>query len=250
MRAAGRDVLGIHADITRQEDVDRLLAQTLGPFRAARRAGEQRRPLDARQGARHHAGTVPRLDGTEPDRPGALHAGGRAALAPAARARGQHRLAGGQIGRPLGRRVSGHEVRRGGLLAAVAAGAWGRKGCTSCWSVPVPSSARTPACIRWRDWKTCPSRPGAPGAGVQVRAIPPQDLARAILRACQRRRPELVVPGQGPAAVRPGPALAELGRLDRAAEERVVKGQMSQRTSADCGRRGRCYARQPPLPAA
>ena len=32
MRAAGHDVLGIHADITRQEDVDRLLAQTLDRF--------------------------------------------------------------------------------------------------------------------------------------------------------------------------------------------------------------------------
>ena len=42
----------------------------------------------------------------------------------------------------------------------------------------VPESARTP------------------GAGVRVRTIPPQDLARAILRACQRRRPELVVPAK------------------------------------------------------
>jgi uncharacterized protein len=41
-----------------------------------------------------------------------------------------------------------------------------------------------------------PERARAPGAGVQVRAIPPQELARAILRACQRRQPELVVPGK------------------------------------------------------
>ena len=32
MRAAGHDVLGLHADITRQEDVDRLFAQTLERF--------------------------------------------------------------------------------------------------------------------------------------------------------------------------------------------------------------------------
>ena len=36
----------------------------------------------------------------------------------------------------------------------------------------------------------------APGAGVQVRAIPPQQLAQAILRACERRQPELVIPGK------------------------------------------------------
>ena len=35
-----------------------------------------------------------------------------------------------------------------------------------------------------------------PGAGVQVRATPPQDLARWILRACERRQAELVVPGK------------------------------------------------------
>ena len=29
MRAAGRDVLGVQADITRQEDVDRLIARTV-----------------------------------------------------------------------------------------------------------------------------------------------------------------------------------------------------------------------------
>jgi uncharacterized protein len=41
-----------------------------------------------------------------------------------------------------------------------------------------------------------PESARAPGAGVQVRAIPPQDLARAILRACEHRQPELVVPAK------------------------------------------------------
>jgi short-subunit dehydrogenase len=35
-----------------------------------------------------------------------------------------------------------------------------------------------------------------PGAGVKVSAIPPEWLGRQILLACERRKPELVVPGK------------------------------------------------------
>ena len=35
-----------------------------------------------------------------------------------------------------------------------------------------------------------------PGGGAKVRAIDPDDLARRILRACERRRAELIVPGK------------------------------------------------------
>ena len=41
-----------------------------------------------------------------------------------------------------------------------------------------------------------PDRARQPGAGVKVGRIPPQKLARAILRACERRRPEIVMPGK------------------------------------------------------
>lgn len=39
-----------------------------------------------------------------------------------------------------------------------------------------------------------PAEAQRPGGGVRTRAIDPADLARRILKACQRRRPELVVP--------------------------------------------------------
>ena len=39
-----------------------------------------------------------------------------------------------------------------------------------------------------------PARAREPGAGVRTHDIRPERLARAILRACERRRPELVVP--------------------------------------------------------
>lgn len=35
-----------------------------------------------------------------------------------------------------------------------------------------------------------------PGAGVKLKGIPPALLAAKILRACQRRQPELVVPAK------------------------------------------------------
>ncbi len=35
-----------------------------------------------------------------------------------------------------------------------------------------------------------------PGGGVNVKAIPPDELARRIIRCCERRKPELVVPGK------------------------------------------------------
>lgn len=41
-----------------------------------------------------------------------------------------------------------------------------------------------------------PERARRPGAGVKVRAIDPAWLSAAILRACQQRRAELVVPGK------------------------------------------------------
>lgn len=40
-----------------------------------------------------------------------------------------------------------------------------------------------------------PERARRPGAGVRARAIPPQALAHAILRACEKRQLELTVPG-------------------------------------------------------
>jgi len=39
-----------------------------------------------------------------------------------------------------------------------------------------------------------PEKAGKPGAGVKFRAVRPEKLSQAILRACQRRKPELVYP--------------------------------------------------------
>ena len=41
-----------------------------------------------------------------------------------------------------------------------------------------------------------PERARGPGGGVKVGKIPPKKLAQAILRACERRKPELVMPAK------------------------------------------------------
>jgi uncharacterized protein len=57
--------------------------------------------------------------------------------------------------------------------------------------------ARDDAGERYADQSpSVPSAAQAPGAGARVRAIEPDRLAAAVLRACERRKPELVVPAK------------------------------------------------------
>jgi hypothetical protein len=41
-----------------------------------------------------------------------------------------------------------------------------------------------------------PPEAARPGAGVKTKAIEPADLAARILRACERRQPEIVIPAK------------------------------------------------------
>jgi hypothetical protein len=41
-----------------------------------------------------------------------------------------------------------------------------------------------------------PAAAQAPGGGARVKAIPPDELAASILRACERRTSELIVPAK------------------------------------------------------
>jgi short-subunit dehydrogenase len=65
---------------------------------------------------------------------------------------------------PIARNASRHETEQRGRYAADAPG--------------VPDEAQ------------------APGAGARINAIDPTRLAAAILKACERRRPELVIPAK------------------------------------------------------
>ncbi|MCR4414488.1 MAG: SDR family NAD(P)-dependent oxidoreductase, partial [Thermoguttaceae bacterium] len=61
---------------------------------------------------------------------------------------------------------------------------------------PGPIARKDPRLYPLEGLEDVPETARRPGAGVKVRHISPQWLARQILRACEQRRPELVVPGK------------------------------------------------------
>jgi uncharacterized protein len=195
LQAAGGQVLGIHADITRQEDVDRLLAQTLDRF--------GRLDVLVNNAGRSMRGKV--LD-TTPEQFRELMELNLIALVRCTRAAVPHLL-----------RQRGHVVNIGSLAAKSAAqwvGAYpatkfavaaysqqlrlelGPQGLHVLLVCPGPIRRKGGRLYPLEGIEEVPERARAPGAGVQVRPIPPQRLAEAILRACQRHQPELIVPGR------------------------------------------------------
>jgi uncharacterized protein len=195
IRDAGGDALGIHADITRQEDVDRMFAETLERF--------GRFDVLVNNAGRSMRGKV--LD-TTPEQFRELMELNLIALVRCTRAAAPHLL-----------RQRGHVVNIGSLAAKSAArwvGAYpatkfavaaysqqlrlelGPQGLHVLLVCPGPIQRTGARLYPLEGLEDVPERARGPGAGVQVRGIPPQELARAILRACRRRQPELVVPGK------------------------------------------------------
>jgi NAD(P)-dependent dehydrogenase (short-subunit alcohol dehydrogenase family) len=195
MQANGREVLGVHADITRQEDVDRLFAQTIERF--------GRLDVLVNNAGRSMRGKVIE---TTPEQFRELMELNLIALVRCTRAAATHLL-----------KQRGHVVNIGSLAAKSAArwvGAYpatkfavaaysqqlrlelGPQGLHVLLVCPGPIQRKDARLYPLEGLEDVPDRARAPGAGVQVRAIPPDALARAILRACERRQPELVVPGK------------------------------------------------------
>jgi uncharacterized protein len=195
MRAAGHDVLGLHADITRQDDVDRLMAQALERF--------GRLDVLVNNAGRSMRGKV--LD-TTPEQFRDLMELNLIALVRCTRAAVPHLL-----------KQRGHVVNIGSLAAKSAArwvGAYpatkfavaaysqqlrlelGEQGLHVLLVCPGPIERKDARLYPLAGLEGVPDSARAPGAGVQVHGIPPQQLAAAILRACERRRPELVMPGK------------------------------------------------------
>jgi uncharacterized protein len=195
MQAAGRDVLGLHADITRQEDVDRLVAQTLERF--------GRLDVLVNNAGRSMRGKV--LD-TTPEQFRDLMELNLIALVRCTRAAVPHLL-----------KQRGHVVNIGSLAAKSAVrwvGAYpatkhavaaysqqlrlelGPQGLHVLLVCPGPIQRKDARLYPLAGLEDVPESARAPGAGVRVPGIPPERLAGAILRACERRRPELVMPGR------------------------------------------------------
>ena len=195
MRAAGREVLGIHADITRQEHVDKLFGKVLQQF--------GRLDVLVNNAGRSMRGKV--LD-TTPEQFRDLMELNLIALVRCTRAAVPYLL-----------QQRGHVINIGSLAAKSAArwvGAYpatkfavaaysqqlrlelGEQGLHVLLVCPGPIQRKNARLYPLEGLEDIPESARAPGAGVQVHAIPPQDLAQAILRACERRKPELVMPGK------------------------------------------------------
>lgn len=195
LERSGRESLGISADITKQEDVDRLIEQTIGRF--------GRLDVLVNNAGRSMRGRV--LD-TTPEQFRDLMELNLIALVRCTRAAAPYLL-----------RQQGHVVNIGSL-AAKSASRWvgaypatkhavaaysqqlrlelGPEGLHVLLVCPGPIAREGDRLYPLQGMEDVPERARRPGAGVQVRAISPDRLAAAILRACERRKPELVMPGK------------------------------------------------------
>jgi NAD(P)-dependent dehydrogenase (short-subunit alcohol dehydrogenase family) len=193
LRESGHEVLGIRADITRQDDVDALFQQVLGRF------GQ----LDVLVNNAGRSMRGQAID-TTPEQFRELFELNFMGLVRCTRAAVPHLLA---------RR--GHVVNMGSLAAKSAArwvGAYpATKFAVAAYSqqlrlelaprglhvllvCPGPIARSGPRPYPLAGLEDVPEDARRPGAGVRVDAAQPQRLARAILRACRRRQPELVYP--------------------------------------------------------
>ena len=193
MRARSCDVLGVQADVTQQADVDRLFAQSLERF--------GRLDVLVNSAGRSMRG---KLIDTTPDQFRELMELNLIALVRCTRAAAPHLL-----------RQRGHVVNIGSLASKSAArwvGAYpaskfavaaysqqlrlelGSEGLHVLLVCPGPIARKDARLYPLEGLEDVPERARRPGAGVRVRPIEPEWLARAILSACQRRVPELVVP--------------------------------------------------------
>jgi uncharacterized protein len=195
MQSSGGKVLGICADITRQEDVDRLFDQTLKQF------GQ----LDVlvNNAGRSMRGKV--LD-TTPEQFRELMELNLIALVRCTRAAVPHLL-----------KNRGHVVNIGSLAAKSAArwvGAYpatkfavaaysqqlrlelGPQGLHVLLVCPGPIERKDSRLYPLAGLEDVPKSARKPGAGVKTKSIPPTALAGAILSACEKRCPEIVMPGK------------------------------------------------------
>ncbi|NUQ63251.1 MAG: SDR family NAD(P)-dependent oxidoreductase [Pirellulales bacterium] len=195
LRQSGSETLGLQGDITRQEDVDRMFGASLERF--------GRLDVLVNNAGRSMRGKV--LD-TTPEQFRELMELNLIALVRCTRAAVPHLL-----------KQRGHVVNIGSLAAKSAArwvGAYpATKHAVAAYSqqlrlelepeglhvllvCPGPIARDNPRLYPLEGLEDVPESARRPGAGVKVKAIRPEELGRAILRACERRQPELIVPAK------------------------------------------------------
>src|SRR6185437_14388174 len=192
---SGREVAPIAADLTRQEDVDRLFARTIDRF--------GRLDVLVNNAGRSMRRAV--LDTTAEDFQQLMELN-LIGLVRCTRAAAPHLLA-----------QRGHVVNIGSLAGKSAArwiGAYpATKFAVSAYSqqlrlelspqglhvllvCPGPIARDEPRVRDQTELAGLPQSARGPGAGAKVKAIPPEDLARIVLLACQNRRTEVILPGK------------------------------------------------------
>ena len=185
--------MGVQADITQQADVNRLFSEALARY--------GKLDVLVNNAGRSMRGKV--LD-TTPDQFRELMELNLIALVRCTRAAAPHLLS-----------ARGHVVNIGSL-AAKSASRWvgaypatkhavaaysqqlrlelGPQGLHVLLVCPGPVERKDSRLYPLDGLEDVPERARRPGAGVRTRAIPPRWLAAQILRACERRLPEIVVP--------------------------------------------------------
>jgi NAD(P)-dependent dehydrogenase (short-subunit alcohol dehydrogenase family) len=195
MQDAGIDTLGIHADITKQEDVDRLFSQALDHF--------GRLDVLVNNAGRSMRGKV--LDTTAEQFRDLMELN-LIAMVRCTRAAVPHLL-----------EQRGHVVNIGSLAAKSSArwvGAYpatkhavaaysqqlrlelGSEGLHTLLVCPGPVHRDDDRLYPLEGLEDLPEHARRPGGGVKVGKINPQKLAARILKACERRKPEIVLPGK------------------------------------------------------
>ncbi len=195
LRDSGGDVLAVPTDVTRDDDVQTLVAKTIERFGR----------IDAlfNNAGRSARGTA--ID-TPPEEFAAMTELNLIALVRCTRAAMPHLLA-----------ANGHLINIGSLAGKTAARFMGAYSATkhavSAYSQqlrlemgpqglhvllvsPGPIARDEPRSYSAEEQASLPESARKPGAGVKVNLIQPDWLANRILDACQRRKPELVVPSK------------------------------------------------------
>lgn len=195
LRHRGIDALGIRADITQDADVDSLFAQTLDRFgrldALVNNAGRSMR-------GKLRDTTAEQFRGLMELNLLALVRCTRAALPHLLKQRGHVVNIGSLASKSAARWVGAYPATK----FAVAAYSQqlrlelGPEGLHVLLVCPGPIARDDPRLYPLEGLEDLPEQARRAGGGVKVSAVPPQKVARAIVKACERRKPELVVPAK------------------------------------------------------
>ena len=195
LAANGRDVLGVPADITRQEGVDEIFARTMERFgrldmlvnnagRSARGAAIDTTPVEFAELFDLNVVALVRCT--------------RAAMPQLLAARGHLVNIGSLAGKSAARYMGAYSATKHAVSAysQQLRLELGPQGLHVLLVSPGPIARDEPRVHDAEKLRALPSGASKPGGGVKINLIDSNRLAERILRACERRTPELVVPGR------------------------------------------------------